>query len=444
MLVLALVVLTSSTFALSLDPRSAAAAVVYVDDTAAGANNGTSWADAFTDLQSALGSAPANAQVWVAEGIYEPTQGSDRTVSFVLTGSELYGGFAGHESSLAERAGLFDTTVLSGDLAGDDGPAFLNSAENSYHVLRSGNVDPLVDGFTVRGGNADGIDEHARGGGLLLDFPGDVPTLRNCRFVANRAATEGGGVHLVGIGTLEMCLFVGNEALAGGGGAWLVGMFEGFTLRRCWFLGNRAGGAGGGGAHANFASFLGCVFSGNSADGAQGGGGLRALDWPILSRCTFVANTALGSALGAGGVLAPGYPYGECDQHFDYSDLILWENRDDSGTGQDAQLRWPADRRPPRVRASCVQGWSGIPCSQDVIGHDPMLVDPDGADDVHGTLDDWPDLGPASPCIDAGVRGRGIHYSPADLLDAAGRRRYVDQLVLGDGRIVDMGALERP
>ena len=423
--------------------------VLYVDDSATGANNGTSWADAFTDLQAAIAAATTGSQVWVAEGVYEPTQGFDRTVSFVVADIQLFGGFAGNEQSLAERAGLFDTTILSGDLAGDDGPGFSGSGENSYHVLTTGDFPSIdeeaLDGFTVRGGNANGNGVHALGGGLRAAWP-DALTLRNCRFVANRAERGGGGVYLVGLGAIESCKFVGNESAGAGGGAWIQPIFEGFTFRQCWFLGNRAGGSGGGGAHANFATFLGCVFSGNSADGASGGGGgLHSVHWPILVRCTFVGNTAVGSSLGAGGVLAGGYPLGQCGSHFDFVDLILWDNRDDSGTGQDAQLRWQAGTTPPAVRASCIQGWSGIPCALDVIGDDPELTDADGPDDVYGTPDDWPEPGPFSPCIDAATPGRGTYYAvPQDLFDAAGRRRYIDLLLPGDGHIVDMGALERP
>ena len=36
----------------------ASAQVVYVDDTAVGANDGTTWQDAFTDLRSALAASP--------------------------------------------------------------------------------------------------------------------------------------------------------------------------------------------------------------------------------------------------------------------------------------------------------------------------------------------------------------------------------------------------
>lgn len=144
--------------------RTAAQMIVYVDDTATGAANGTSWQNAFVQLQDGLAAAHAGDQVWVAEGIYRPDLGAglspgDRNASFALkTGVQVYGGFAGTEGGLAERAGLFDQTVLSGDLAGYDQPGFAGYEENSLHVVRGDSVDAtaVLDGFTIRGGYADG------------------------------------------------------------------------------------------------------------------------------------------------------------------------------------------------------------------------------------------------------------------------------------------------
>ncbi|MCC7466842.1 MAG: hypothetical protein IT261_11255 [Saprospiraceae bacterium] len=103
----------------------------YVNQAAAGANNGVSWSDAFTSLQAALSVAQYGDQVWVAKGTYLPTQDNNREVSFNLPqGVKLYGGFAGTETALNQRNVQVNATILSGEI-GD--PAVWT--DNVYHVL---------------------------------------------------------------------------------------------------------------------------------------------------------------------------------------------------------------------------------------------------------------------------------------------------------------------
>lgn len=60
----------------------AVAEVIYVNEPAPG-GGGTSWADAFADLQDALKAASAGDEIWVAAGKYTPSD-ADATTSFVL------------------------------------------------------------------------------------------------------------------------------------------------------------------------------------------------------------------------------------------------------------------------------------------------------------------------------------------------------------------------
>src|SRR5579871_5987018 len=98
---------------------NALAATCYVESTASAAGAGTSWLTP-TALQTAL-KMSACTEVWVAAGIYTPTAGSDRTISFeVLPGVGVYGGFAGTESVRDQRDPAAHVTILSGDIDGND------------------------------------------------------------------------------------------------------------------------------------------------------------------------------------------------------------------------------------------------------------------------------------------------------------------------------------
>src|SRR5262245_61802335 len=100
--------------------------VIFVKAGAVGANDGSSWANAYTGLQSALAAAnPSSAdtvEIWVAAGTYTPRPTADRSLSFTLKNNvQVYGGFAGVETQREERNSAANVTILSGDIsaAGD-------------------------------------------------------------------------------------------------------------------------------------------------------------------------------------------------------------------------------------------------------------------------------------------------------------------------------------
>src|SRR5436190_301007 len=89
----------------------------YVKWNANGANDGSSWTNAYTDLQSALSVASSGDEIWVAAGTYEPTTGTDRIISFTLkNGVAVYGGFEGAETLLTQRNPATNVTTLSGNI----------------------------------------------------------------------------------------------------------------------------------------------------------------------------------------------------------------------------------------------------------------------------------------------------------------------------------------
>ncbi len=100
--------LVATSLFLGLLAGNAGAGTIYVNAAlGSGANNGTSWADAYqgsSGVQAALAAALSGDQVWVAQGSYEPTSGATRSIYFLLrNGVTLYAGFAGTESTLDQR-----------------------------------------------------------------------------------------------------------------------------------------------------------------------------------------------------------------------------------------------------------------------------------------------------------------------------------------------------
>ena len=122
--------------------------IIYVDRDATGANIGTSWENAYTDLQSALARAAKGCggeEIWVAAGLYSP--GTRPTDTFTIPdGVSLYGGFAGREPSLEQRNLNAYPSVLSG---------YISDTTRNETIVTMGH-DSLLDGFTVRDAGEEG------------------------------------------------------------------------------------------------------------------------------------------------------------------------------------------------------------------------------------------------------------------------------------------------
>ncbi|MFQ5591881.1 MAG: choice-of-anchor Q domain-containing protein, partial [Phycisphaerae bacterium] len=380
--------------------------VLFVRADATGANNGTSWEDAYTDLQDALAVANSTcdtgAQIWVATGFYPPAPfGGDRRATFrLINGVTLYGGFAGHETSLSERDASQFVTVLTGDLNADDGPGFNNRADNVYHVVSSISADSTagLDGFMIVGGHADGFGLDDRGGGLFNQL--GSPSITNVIFLDNYAASDGGALYTNGATTLLNCAFFGNYAGYDGGAVTAVSGRPTFT--NCVFDGNAAGHNGGALRHvAGNPLLTGCTLSANSA-GVDGGG--------IYS----------GSVIGAGGRIPV---------RVSLVNTILWGNTADNGLNTSELAQIEASR--PSINFCCVQGWTGLYGGAQNIGDDPFFVDSDGPDGVAGNTDDDLRLSQGSPCVNVG--NNDVPSLPAVDLDGGPRIEHCT---------VDLGAYE--
>lgn len=196
---------------------------LYVDVGTSGPQLGTSWANAFAELRTALNTAAVACakvnQLWVAEGNYTPAPpGGERKDTFrLMNGLAVYGGFPQGGSDLAGRDPGEYETVLCGDTNDTDGrwrPGLGSKGnnENSFHVVDGSYTDStaILDGFTIRGGHADGEDRpNNQGAGMYMAY--GSPTVKNCVFTQNTASKEGGCLYcLSSIPIFENCIVLDN------------------------------------------------------------------------------------------------------------------------------------------------------------------------------------------------------------------------------------------
>ncbi len=153
---------------------------VYVDHTANGLNNGSSWANAFTNLQDALALGDDHL-IHIASGTYKPTSGTSRGISFELSSNQVLLG--GYPNGGGTRSPSQYPTNLSGEIdniVGYDG--------NSYHVIKAQNIlCSTLDGIIIRQGSADDSNSfgRARGGGIYI--VNSEIDLNNIKFRWNKA-----------------------------------------------------------------------------------------------------------------------------------------------------------------------------------------------------------------------------------------------------------------
>ena len=389
-------------------------AVVYVDLDAAGARSGTSWADAYADLQSALAAATSGDEIWVAAGTYRPMSGTDRTISFALVdGVALYGGFAGTETLLSQRDPAAYVAVLSGDIgvAGD-------GSDNSCHVA-VGASNARLDGFTVTGGTARGAAGEARGAGMYNDGVSNL-AVADCVFTGNSAESRGGGIYNTDSSVvLTNCRFNGNSVDWYGGAIYSI--VSSVDVRDCTFAGNSAYNGAGINNQQVTGETVNCRFSGNSSGAGEniGGGGMlvgNAVDESVVS-CVFEGNTGVGMVILSGAPLVVnctfygnfgltgGAIWNRTLGVTQVKNCIFWGNTSESGWSQIAD---DGGGSTIAVTYSCV-GQANYGGSDGNINDDPRFVDPGHWDDNGTPADDTDDfwiagdyrLEPGSPCIDA-------------------------------------------
>jgi ubiquitin len=293
--------------------------------------DGTSWETAKKYLESALAFAVSGNQIWVAKGTYKPgsdygSGGGSRYYHFqMINGVEIYGGFAGTESAIDQRAdygiGGVNETILSGDLSGNDifiasGNGFQGNTgnDNCYHVIynpvHTTSIDntAILDGFTIRGGNANYLNTTGElspecyGAGILNT--GSSPTISNCSFTSNSAFNSsasslsnfnaGSAIAAMSQSNpiVSNCHFINNYSNLGT--AFIANWYGGgMTISNCLFESNYA--AVGGGGYANIAggSYIkNSIFRMNTS--FMNGGGIYTGSSDVIANCLFYSNTADG------------------------------------------------------------------------------------------------------------------------------------------------------
>ncbi|MCF6318914.1 MAG: hypothetical protein L3J83_06510 [Proteobacteria bacterium] len=341
--------------------------IIYVDENVVAAGNGSSWINAFDNLQDALAVAISGEEIWVAQGVYYPDVGgsqmdNDRLATFTLIdGVSIYGGFNGTETDRNQRDPETNTTVLSGDIDGDDtngdGNNIAESTDdiinnNSYNILIGSNVDTntMLDGFTITAGKATSADPvNSKGAGIYCGTNTSGPSLNQMIFIANLADDRGaatfgcsqyvtnssfinqysddlaGAVFATG-GYYENIIFEGNEARRTGGA--MRNAANPLTMKNIKFIANKSRNADGGGLYSSADVTLeNILFSGNHAgsNSDDEGGGLYLLNSLVanLTNVTFTGNKAadLGGAISMTNTAT-----------LNIQNSIIWNNQDSTAS----------------------------------------------------------------------------------------------------------------
>ena len=287
-------------------------AQIYVNANATGANDGSSWSNAYTDLQAALDAAAENAEIRVAAGTYTPTAAPDGStnnnrhkafhfnIDLVLKGSY---------NPATNAQDFTNPSILSGDFNGDDvitgsgsTLSITENSENAYHVLITVNLTAAaqIEGFLITGGGANGgggtisysgknfyndsgggmyntssspsivntmfsRNSAGFGGGGMYNDSSSSPSIVNTVFSRNSATTNGGGMYnLVSTPSIVNMVVSGNKATNGGG---MYNTRSSSSIVNSTFSKNSA--TNGGGIHNNNASaptIYNSVFYGNGVD----------------------------------------------------------------------------------------------------------------------------------------------------------------------------------
>ncbi|MDJ0764067.1 MAG: hypothetical protein QNJ97_13885 [Myxococcota bacterium] len=390
--------------------KAAASNIVYCDVNATGNNDGTSWENAFTNLNDAIDSL-SSGEVWVKEGHY-----AGETID-LSCGVSIYGGFS---SELTGQAGDIDQRDLTSDLTIIDG-------EGTRRCLYPASYVDL-DGLSFQNCDADA-------GGVMYNSCSSYIRFVNCSFKNNTAFYSGGAIVSFRPMTFENCVFESNRAEYSKGGAVYIDETSSFT--GCRFAKNHA--AYGGALYLSGSTTItNSQFLLNFSEYA--GGAMYLRSWADIQNTVIAFNT---SNYG-GGVRSKGdldvynstiYSnrakyYGAAIYGYDVwvINSIVWDNY--SLSCYDATNNIYSTYYPDIYYSNLEDGWPGT----GNISEDPKFLIKQGCCEVPFQIDG------TSPCVDAG------HGCYAMEHDIAGNARFDAPSVPNTGAptpdYTDIGAYE--
>ena len=312
-------------------------------------------------------------------------------------------GLHGTETLLSQRNAATNITILSGDFNDDDvvtgGGSTLSingTTNNAYHVMITANltVAAVIDGFTIKGGNADVNSfityqsetfNRKHGGGMLN--ASSFPTITNATFVNNSADYGGGMYNASSSPTITNATFEYNKTNSQGGG-----MYN----------------------SSSAPVIINTIFS-NNCTAAAGGGMYNLSSSPTITNATFEDNSS---------VTRGGGMRNSSSSSPTITNTIFWNNKK-NGSNAIVGADIEDNNSTPTVTYCLTQANSTYSSGTGIINNqNPLFIDAANGDYTLQT---------GSPAINAGDGSSGSSVNTA-ALDLADNPRFVG--------VIDMGAYE--